>query len=77
MGSYDPFGHFKHKLWPKEGMGIKFMGLQSHESPNFGTSETPTLGVPRQNDIWVLAMWPNIENTLRGKVVASPKFRLW
>ncbi len=24
MGSHNPFGHFKHKLWPKEGLGIKF-----------------------------------------------------
>jgi hypothetical protein len=23
MGSHDPFGHFKHKLWPKEGLGVK------------------------------------------------------
>jgi hypothetical protein len=23
MGSHDPFGHLKHKLWPKEGMGVK------------------------------------------------------
>jgi hypothetical protein len=23
MGSHDPFGHFKHKLWPKEGSKIK------------------------------------------------------
>jgi hypothetical protein len=23
MGSHDPFGHFKHKLWPKERSGIK------------------------------------------------------
>ncbi len=22
MGSYDPFGYFKHKLWPKEGLGV-------------------------------------------------------
>jgi hypothetical protein len=21
MGSHDPFGHFKHKLWPKKGVG--------------------------------------------------------
>jgi hypothetical protein len=32
------------------------------------------LGVPRQNDIWVLVQWPS---TLRGKVVASPKFGPW
>jgi hypothetical protein len=50
----------------------KFMGLQSHESPNFENSRTPKLGISRQNDIWVQAMWPCIENTIRGKVVASP-----
>jgi len=22
MGSHDPFGHLKHKLWPKEGLGV-------------------------------------------------------
>jgi hypothetical protein len=35
------------------------------------------LGVPGQNDICVLTMWPNIENTIRGKVVVSPKFGPW
>jgi hypothetical protein len=24
MGSYDPFRHLKHKLWPKERSGVKF-----------------------------------------------------
>jgi hypothetical protein len=23
MGWQDPFEHFKHKLWPKEGPGVK------------------------------------------------------
>ncbi len=23
MGSHDPFGHLKHKLWSKEGSGVK------------------------------------------------------
>jgi hypothetical protein len=23
MNSHDPFGHLKHKLWPKEGQGVK------------------------------------------------------
>ncbi len=23
MSSYDPFGHVKHKLWPKERPGVK------------------------------------------------------
>ncbi len=45
------------------------MGLQSWEIPNFGNFGTLNLGVPRQNDIWVLAPWLGIENTIRGKVV--------
>jgi hypothetical protein len=52
------------------------MGLQSCESPTFGNFGTPNLGVLGQNDIWVLAPWPNIENIIRGKVVASPKSTL-
>jgi hypothetical protein len=24
VGSHDPFGQLKHKLWPKEGSGVKF-----------------------------------------------------
>jgi hypothetical protein len=39
MGSYDPFGHLKHKLWSKEGPKIKltiwFMTTKSRESPRF------------------------------------------
>jgi hypothetical protein len=39
MGSHDPFGHLKHKLWPKEGLGIKlvmwFLTTKSWESPWF------------------------------------------
>ncbi len=42
MGSHDPFGHLKHKLWPKEGLGIKgvelaiwFPTTKSQESPRF------------------------------------------
>jgi hypothetical protein len=23
MGSHDPFGFLKHKLWPKKGLGVK------------------------------------------------------
>jgi hypothetical protein len=35
------------------------------------------LGVSGQNDIWMLVSWPSIENTIRGKVVASPKSGPW
>jgi hypothetical protein len=27
MGLHDPFGHLKHKLWPKEGSGVKLVNL--------------------------------------------------
>jgi hypothetical protein len=27
MGSHDPFEHFKHKLWPKERLGIALISL--------------------------------------------------
>ncbi len=37
----------------------------------------PIFGIPGQNDIWVLALWLGIENIIRGKVVASFKFRSW
>jgi hypothetical protein len=39
MGSHDPFGHLKHKLWPKEGSRIKlavwFPTTKSRKSPWF------------------------------------------
>jgi hypothetical protein len=37
MGSHDPFGYLKHKLWPKKGPGVKspiwFPTTKSQESP--------------------------------------------
>jgi hypothetical protein len=39
MGSHEPFGHLKHKLWPKEGLGVKltiwFPITESQESTLF------------------------------------------
>ncbi len=39
MGSHDPFGHMKHKLWPKERSGVKlvvwFWPLKIGNQPNF------------------------------------------
>jgi hypothetical protein len=25
LGSHNPFGYLKHKLWPKEGLGVKVL----------------------------------------------------
>jgi hypothetical protein len=39
MGLHDPFAHFKHKLWPKERLGVKLviwiLTTKSRESPRF------------------------------------------
>jgi hypothetical protein len=126
MSSNDSFGHLKHKLWPKEGSGVKLAiwlpTIKSRESIRFpcvqvvcdislksfqqwaitlfqtssplevytqsyGTPKSwesqlwefwdSHLGVPGQNDIWVLVPWPGTKYTIRGKVVASPKFGSW
>jgi hypothetical protein len=46
------------------------MNFQSCRSPyfrNFGPPKYSHLGVLGQNDIWVLAPWLSIENTIRGR----------
>ncbi len=48
----------------------KIMGPQSHRSPNYGN-------FVRQNDMWVLVSWLGTKYTIRGKVVASPKYGSW
>ncbi len=53
------------------------MGFQSRGNPNFKNFGTLNLEVLGPNDIWVLAPWLGTYNTIRGKVVASPKFGLW
>jgi hypothetical protein len=52
----------------------KLQKLQKSQLWEFWNSH---LGVPRQNDIWVLVSWPGTEYTIRGKVMASPKSGLW
>jgi hypothetical protein len=42
------------------------MGFQSRKNPN-----------QRQNDIWLQALCPSTMNTIRRKVVASPKSKPW
>ncbi len=53
------------------------IGLQNHGSSNFKNFGTPNLKVVGQNDIWVQAPWLGIENTIRGKLMASPKSKPW
>jgi hypothetical protein len=54
--------------------------LKNAMSPNFGNSRNfgiPNLGVLWQNDILVQPLWIIIENNIRKKSVASPKFGPW
>ncbi len=53
------------KLCAPKVMGVPTLGILKH------------LGVLGQNDIWVLVPWLGIEYIIRGKVVASPKSKLW
>jgi hypothetical protein len=54
----------------------KFMAPRSRGSPNIKNFETSNLGSPKTK--WHLgAMWPGTKNTIRGKVVTSPKFEPW
>ncbi len=55
----------------------KIVGLQSFNNRNFGNFRTPTWEYRDKSDIWVLFMWSNTKNTIRGKVVASPKLGPW
>jgi hypothetical protein len=52
---------------------------QSYGPPKWGKPQLwdSHLGVPKQNDISMMVLWPGTKYTIRGKVVASPKSRLW
>jgi hypothetical protein len=55
---------------------------QSYGPPNLQKSEfwefwDSHLGVPGQNHIWVLVLWPSTNYTIMGKVAVSPKSKQW
>jgi hypothetical protein len=126
MGSHDPFGHLKHKLWPKERSRVKLAvwlpSTKSWESTQFPRVQVACnislkisrqglhfcikvhlnqkstckvmgppkswesqlwefrdshLGVLRQNAIWMWASWKGTKYIIRGKVMVSPKSKLW
>ncbi len=54
---------FHVELWAFKVAGVLVMGI---------------LGFPSgQNVIWMWPLWRGVENTIRAKVVASPKSRPW
>jgi len=62
MGLHDPFGHLKHKLWPKEGSGIKLVvwlpTIKSQESPQFPCMQVAC-------DISMESSWQGLQFCLR------------
>jgi hypothetical protein len=55
---------------------------QNYGSPKLRESQVwefqdSHLGIPGQNAIWMWALWRGTKYTIRGKVVASPKSKLW
>ncbi len=144
MGSHDPFGHLKHKLWSKERPEVKLtvwfptikleiwfpiiklmvwllttksqkstqfpriqvacdislksyrrglqlcfrlhcnqrfawevMGPQSCGNPSCANLGTPTWESWDKMPFWMWPLWRDIKNTIREKVVASPKSGFW
>jgi hypothetical protein len=55
----------------------KVMGLQSPGSPRWRDFGTPTRESRERKAIWMQAPWRVTKNTIRGKVVASPKSGPW
>jgi hypothetical protein len=63
---FTSIGGLHAKLCTSKVVGVSILGI----------SGLP-LGVPGQNDIWVLAPWLCTKNIIRGKVVVSHKSRSW
>jgi hypothetical protein len=62
---------------PDRKSGREVMMAQSLGSPNRDNFGDSTLGVPGQRAIWVWARRSNAENTIWGKVMASPESGPW
>ncbi len=68
--------NFASDLTSIEGLKIKLWSSKVAKVPILIILGLP-LGSSEQNDIRVLAPWPSTKCTIRGKVVASPRSKLW
>ncbi len=64
--------NFGSDLISIRGLHTKLCGLKV-----VGVPMLAILGLSGQNAIWMWVSWRGIEYTIRGKVVASSKFRSW
>jgi hypothetical protein len=85
MGLHDPFGHLKHKLWPKEGSGIKLaiwlQTIKSQESTQFPCMQV-ACHISLESFWWALQLCfrPHLNRRSAHKVMGpqsrgSPNFR--
>jgi len=61
MGSHDPFGHLKHKLWPKERLGVKLeigAGGVQHIVVKILTRSTTLLQTSSQSKVYTRSYGP-------------------
>jgi hypothetical protein len=77
MGSHDPFGHLKHKLWPKERSGVK-RAIWLLTSKSWESTQFPFMQVTC--DISLESSWRGLElcfkphhNQRSTREVMSPK----
>jgi hypothetical protein len=68
-----PIKGLSKELWPHEVLGVQTETI----SGQFRDSKDSTLGVLGQRAIRVWVQQSNAENTIWGKVVASPEFGPW
>jgi hypothetical protein len=77
MGLHDPFGHFKHKLWSKEGPKVKLAiwlpTTKSRESPQFPYVQV-VCNIPLESSRqWLqLCFKPHLNQRFSNKVM-NPK----
>jgi hypothetical protein len=75
--AFDEGYNFVLDLTSNKGLNKKVWASKVTRVPISRISGLPTCESWDKDDIWVLAPWPDVENTLRGKVVASPKSGSW
>jgi len=80
MGLHDPFGHLKHKLWPKERSGVKlaiwFPTIKSQESTQFSYVQVAcNILLERSQRGLELCFNPHLNQRLSHKVMGPQIYR--
>jgi len=84
MGFHDPFGYLKHKLWPKEGSGIKLAiwlpTTKNQELPWFPYVHV-VCHIPLETSWWKLQLcfrshlnWRSTHKVICLQICGSPNF---